>query len=293
MARNPLTHQTKCPSHPACDLNARHLRTSSRRLWTAVRITALPAHGVRLPAPLPTSQPSEQASRRLWTAGRITALSACGARLPAPSVQARAREAPYSPLSPPALRTSQPQALDCWENHSSLCVRSTPTRPPHKPGHARLRSRPSPHKPPPNKPAEGSGLLGESQLSLRAEHACQPSPHKPGHARLRTRASPHKPFQISNLPLPLPLRAGHNSPSPLSQPANGGRCPPPTPPITTPSLPAAATPSHSQIPPHEHTRNRSTFPCPVATDPIHHTRTNSICRRTTRIQHRSAICVEA
>ncbi len=47
--------------------------------------------------------PPVPASRRLWTAGRITALSACGARLPALSVQARAREAPYSRLSPQAL----------------------------------------------------------------------------------------------------------------------------------------------------------------------------------------------
>ena len=44
---------------------------------------------------------------------------------------------------------------------------------------------------PPNKPAEGSGLLGESQLSLRAEHAYPHSPPKPGHARLRTSPSPH------------------------------------------------------------------------------------------------------
>ena len=50
------------------------LRTSSRRLWTAVRITALPAHGVRLRAP------SQQAL----------------------SDQARDREALYSPLSPQA-----------------------------------------------------------------------------------------------------------------------------------------------------------------------------------------------
>jgi hypothetical protein len=93
--------------------------------------------------------------------------------------------------STPALQTSQPQALDCWENHSSLCVRSTPASP--------LRTSPATRgsvlaplqTSPPNKPAEGSGLLGESQLSLRAEHAYPHSPPKPGHARLRTSPSPH------------------------------------------------------------------------------------------------------
>jgi hypothetical protein len=119
------------------------LRSSSRRLWTAGRITAFPAHGVRLAAlsaqarvrEAPYSRLSPQAplrtrSRRLWTAGRITALSAHGVRLPALSVQARDREAPYSRISPQApLRTSAPKALDCWENHSSPCARSAPTSP--------------------------------------------------------------------------------------------------------------------------------------------------------------------
>jgi hypothetical protein len=46
----PLVPQRRPVSSP--------LRTSSRRLWTAVRITALSAHGVRLPANLPTRPPT-------------------------------------------------------------------------------------------------------------------------------------------------------------------------------------------------------------------------------------------
>jgi hypothetical protein len=74
--------------------------------------------------------PLRSSSRRLWTAGRITAFPAHGVRLAALSAQARVREAPYSRLSPQApLRTSAPKALDCWENHSSPCARSAPTSP--------------------------------------------------------------------------------------------------------------------------------------------------------------------
>ena len=47
------------PAGPA-PLKPSPLRTSSRRLWTAGRITALPAHGVRLPA-LSQPAPSDSA----------------------------------------------------------------------------------------------------------------------------------------------------------------------------------------------------------------------------------------
>ena len=47
----PATSPTKA-SNPSPSQHA-HLQTSSRRLWTTVRITALPAHGVRLPASSP------------------------------------------------------------------------------------------------------------------------------------------------------------------------------------------------------------------------------------------------
>ncbi|RFC49604.1 MAG: hypothetical protein DVB22_002554 [Verrucomicrobia bacterium] len=60
-----------------------------------------PARGRRPPGRPPSPQaPSQPARRRLWTAVRITALSACGARLPAhptddaPSAQATSPHAP-------------------------------------------------------------------------------------------------------------------------------------------------------------------------------------------------------
>jgi hypothetical protein len=88
---------------------------------------------------------SEPASRRLWTAVSITALSACGARLPV-----------------------------------------LPTRPPPNKPHLKFQisNLKSPHR------AAGSGLLGASQLSLRAEHAYTLSPQAP----LPTR--PPSPFRI-------------------------------------------------------------------------------------------------
>ena len=65
-----------------------------------------------------------------------------------------------SPNKPFTLHTShspasQPQALDCWEHHSSICVRSTPASPPHQSSHLRSHSRtltpirPIRHPPPP------------------------------------------------------------------------------------------------------------------------------------------------
>ncbi len=54
--QDPALHpQVKSPLSPhAAHSEHASLRTSSRRLWTAVSITALPAHGVRLPASLRT-----------------------------------------------------------------------------------------------------------------------------------------------------------------------------------------------------------------------------------------------
>ena len=46
---------------------------------------------------------------------------------------AYARPLRPSPLRPCPLRSSAPQALDCWENHSSLRARSAPARPPNTP----------------------------------------------------------------------------------------------------------------------------------------------------------------
>ena len=87
-ARNPffpspitkkVTNQPHLPQGRDVLPHVRPLRPSSRRLWTAVRITALPAHGVRLRAPSQQAL-SDQAL----------------------SDQARDREALYSPLSPQA-----------------------------------------------------------------------------------------------------------------------------------------------------------------------------------------------
>jgi hypothetical protein len=114
-------------------------------------------------------------------------------RAASPSEQARAREAPYSrhPTSNRLLRTSQPQALDCWENHSSRGARSARGQPLRtSPGsRGSVLAPPNKQSSPPNKPAAGSGLLGESQLSGRTECARPAPPNKPGIARLRTRAT--------------------------------------------------------------------------------------------------------
>jgi hypothetical protein len=98
------------------------LRTSSRRLWTAVRITALPAHGVRLPAPLRTrpgpadlpvdplpTSPLRTSSRRPWTA------EAC-CRFPGASPPARHQSSIclIPPLSKPTLRQS-PEERVFWQ----------------------------------------------------------------------------------------------------------------------------------------------------------------------------------
>ena len=79
-------------------------------------------------------------------------------------------------------------------------------------GHAWLRTRAPPNTPPPNQPisnlksqisnlkspprAEGSGLLGESLLSLRAEHACQPPPTRPSPNTPLGALSPSSAFSV-------------------------------------------------------------------------------------------------
>ena len=116
------------PSEPALSVPAR------RRLWTAGSITALSAHGVRLPAP---SEPalSEQERRRLWTAGSITALSGHGVRLPAPL---RTRIPP----------NKQPKALDCCQPYISPCARSAHARPSPRTRPSRPRVSPLPSQVP-------------------------------------------------------------------------------------------------------------------------------------------------
>ncbi len=86
------------------------------------------------PPPSPQA-PSEPASRRLWTAGRITALSAHGVRLPALSSQARDREAPYSRLSPQA--PSEPASRRLWTAVSITALSAHKVRLPALSEHAR------------------------------------------------------------------------------------------------------------------------------------------------------------
>jgi hypothetical protein len=155
MARNPLTHAAKKRGH-SCPLQVRPLRTRPPRSKAVPALSPFPPLS---PQALPTSppkaldccqhyssrartecasQPSQQApkwkraSRRSSPHKPALRTSPPGSAEPQLGVfrtSPGTREAPYSHLSPPALRTSQPQALDCWENHSSLCVRSTPTSP--------------------------------------------------------------------------------------------------------------------------------------------------------------------
>jgi hypothetical protein len=136
-----------CPPYQPLSQHAPSV-PARRRLWTAVSHHssrgARSARGLpSVPAPRPTS-PLRISSRRLWTA--VSHHSSRGARSARgqPSDQARDREAPYSrpPTRPRPLRPSPsqisnlkfqipspPQALDCWENRSSLCARSAPARP--------------------------------------------------------------------------------------------------------------------------------------------------------------------
>ena len=101
-----------------------HLRTSSRRLWTAVRITALTAHGVRLPA-LPTSP---------GTRGPVLALSS---NAPTPPNHPHATNfLPHLPLSLPA--PSPPSPPSQCTNRALARLPLAPT-PPHIPALKRQR----------------------------------------------------------------------------------------------------------------------------------------------------------
>ena len=141
-----------------------------RRLWTAVSITALPAHGVRLPAP---SEPalSVPARRRLWTAVSITALPAHGVRLPAPSEPALSEQAAEGSGLLSALQLSLRTECAC---------------------------QPPPNQPSPYPRAEGSGLLG-GITALSAHGVRLP-------ASLRTR--PSRP-RVSPLPSQVPYPQAH------------------------------------------------------------------------------------
>jgi len=183
-----------------------------RRLWTAVSITALPAHGVRLPA-LPTRPGNAEVPLGPLPTRPLLLFTIHYFQFPPPlptrAPQALdccehhsspcARSAPTRPLRTRLPPNKQPKALDCWEYHSSLCARSAPASPlrtsPLRTGapqaldrreyHSALWPRSAPTSPPPNthpseQAAEGSGLLSALHLSLRTECAYPPpSEHAP------------------------------------------------------------------------------------------------------------------
>ena len=107
------------------------------------------------------------------------------ARSPCPSGVFPNRPSPPKPF-PPSRETPSPfspselASLRLWTAGRIAALsraRSAPASPLRtSPGTRGSELAPLPTSPP-NKPAAGSGLLGESQLSLRTECACQPSDH--------------------------------------------------------------------------------------------------------------------
>jgi hypothetical protein len=198
-------HNTTGPRRPP-------LRTSSRRLWTAVRITALGAHEVRLKA-LPTSPrpASIHLAQRdnLYQPGAIApgqpqqhhpaacrdalyhqtsqpkALD-CGSLLPL----SRSQPAGPAPFKPTRLRSSAPQALDRCQNYSSPsrteCAR--PAALPTRQSSEHARDREALYSRHPTSPLRTSsrrlGLLSELHSPSHTECAYQPLPTRPGHAEV-------------------------------------------------------------------------------------------------------------
>ena len=155
-AEGPWTAEACC-RYPGASPLARH-QSSSRPseqaaagsgLLSALQLSL--AHGVRLPA-LPTSplRPS-----------------------PGPRGSVLAQPNKHSPLRPSPPRTSPPQALDCWENHSSPCARSALTRLSPQASSEPSRDREAPHSPP-----SPPTLLrpSPSNFSLPTSHFQLPTP---------------------------------------------------------------------------------------------------------------------
>ena len=93
-----------------------------------------PSPQITLPTrPLPIKPPSEQAAAGsgLLSELQLSPRTEC-AYPPSPQAPGSA-EPQLGVLRTRPFRTRAPQALDCWENHSSPCARSAPTCPPHKP----------------------------------------------------------------------------------------------------------------------------------------------------------------
>ena len=117
-----------------------------------------------------------------------------------------ARSAPASPHHKPISNLKfqisnphrQPQALDCCEHHSSLCVRSTPTRPPSEPA----RDREAPHSRHPTSPLSHFSLPTPAIIHLSQRDNL----YQPG-------ASPQVPH---NKISPSPERAEYHAPLPTS-----------------------------------------------------------------------------
>jgi hypothetical protein len=129
-----LSSQARPPNQPAEGSGLLGASQLSLRTECACQLPPYRPGHARLRTRAFPHKPSEPASRRLWTAGSITALSACGARLPALSTQARAREAPYSRISPQALSNlKSPFPLPPSRQNTTLRSRPCPApsrRPP-------------------------------------------------------------------------------------------------------------------------------------------------------------------
>jgi hypothetical protein len=140
------------PSSAGNAISACHPITSVPVLPLAQRST--PIATLRIPSDSIHRDP-QPASRRPWTA------EAC-CRFPGASPLARPNPStsPNTLLPTSPLRTSSRRLWTAVSHHSSLCARSAPTSPsPTRPGNAEVPLGPSPHKPPPNQRAAGSGLL--------------------------------------------------------------------------------------------------------------------------------------
>ncbi len=157
-------------------------------------ITALPAHGVRLPAPPNKTSPNKPAA---------------GSGLLSELQLSLRTECACQPTEQASLRTSQPQALDCCQNYSSPCARSAPTSPTEP---ASLRT---------SQP-QALDCCEQSQLSLRTECACQPLRKSPGTrgsvlAPLPTSPPPNTPFSLLQFHSHHPNPRSHAAP-PTRQP---------------------------------------------------------------------------
>ena len=131
-AEGPWTAEACC-RFPGASPLARHqsshpsIHPSPNQPFSPLRQPTLPTR------PLPIKPPSEHAAAGsgLLSELQLSPRTEC-AYPPSPQAPGSA-EPQLGVLRTRPFRTRAPQALDCWENHSSPCARSAPTCPPHKP----------------------------------------------------------------------------------------------------------------------------------------------------------------